>query len=112
MKNIKKLLSILMVLTLVLALGANAFAATVKIDKPVDGHTYVAYQIFSGTTATVDGKEKLASIDWAEGVDSVTLLTALAADTTISGVTFSESMTAEEGPGPCAGCQYRLAGRW
>ena len=49
MKNIKKLLSIVMVLTLVLSLGASAFATDVTIDDKDVNSTYTAWQLLTAT---------------------------------------------------------------
>jgi fimbrial isopeptide formation D2 family protein/LPXTG-motif cell wall-anchored protein len=84
MKITKRLLSLLMALTLVLALSVSAFAATghvVTITSKTSGHTYQAYQVFSGTYDKASGK--LSDIEWGSGVNVTALLTALKADTTI-----------------------------
>ena len=97
MKGMKKLLSILMVLTLVLSLGATAFASGDLDMTPQEGrdakqvvvtlpaeyktHTMVAYQIFTGAQkAGDDGSEQnqLGVTGWADGVDFANLLGALA----------------------------------
>lgn len=107
MKGMKKLLSILMVLTLVLSLGAMAFAAegthmttvTIHDAKTADEavtHTYVAYQIFTGTQA--DGtSDRLASIEWAENFDDVGFLAALkASENEAVATAFASCTTADE----------------
>lgn len=64
MKRFKKVLSLVLTLAMVLAMGTSAFASdpsgsgdnqgaqsdtfTITIDNPNEGHTYAAYQIFSG----------------------------------------------------------------
>lgn len=84
MKQMKKLVSVLLALVMVFTLGISAFAATVTI--PSDGilkdHTFTAYQIFSGREDTVEGKEILSDIQWGNGVNSTAFLAALKADTT------------------------------
>lgn len=63
MKHMKKLASLLLALTLVFALAANASAAettTYNITAPNSSHTYEIYQIFTGTYS--DGK--LNDVQW------------------------------------------------
>jgi fimbrial isopeptide formation D2 family protein/LPXTG-motif cell wall-anchored protein len=69
MKTSKKLLSVLLALTLVLALSVCAFAAdtyTITIDNKATGHTYEAYQIFSGDLS----ESTLSNIKWGSGVST------------------------------------------
>ncbi len=77
MKHIKKLLSILMVLTLVLSLGATALAATVTLPPDAEGHDMVAYQIFKGEQNAKSEDNQLGITAWGDGVDVEQLLTAL-----------------------------------
>lgn len=96
MKTSKKILSVLLALTLVLALSVCAFAAegnTVKITSKTSGHSYQAYQVFSGKLDST-GKV-LSDIQWGTGVDGTALLTALKADTTI-GTRFTNCSTAAD----------------
>jgi fimbrial isopeptide formation D2 family protein/LPXTG-motif cell wall-anchored protein len=89
MKISKKLVSVLLVLTMLLALSVSVFAAdnnTITITNSVSGHTYEAYQIFSGT---LSDKGVLSNITWGSGVDGVKLLTALQSDKT-TGLDFSK----------------------
>ena len=71
MKRMKKYASLLLALVMALALAVPAMAAddtytiTIKTDKT--GHTYEAYQIFSGVLSE-DGKT-LSDIEWGTGVD-------------------------------------------
>lgn len=96
MKTSKKLLSVLLALTLVLALSVCAFAAdttyTITINNPASSHIYEAYQIFSGDLSS---KGVLSNIQWGSGVDSAALLTALKADSTI-GSKFTSATTAAD----------------
>lgn len=70
MKQIKKLVSVMLSLAMVFAMSATAFAA--DTDEPAttsDGdkkvtHTYEIYQIFMGDYAEVDGKKVLSNIKW------------------------------------------------
>ena len=84
----KKILSILLALTLVLSLGIAAFAAdtyTITMNT-TKGHAYTAYQVFKGDLAETkndDGnvtKKVLSNIEWGEGVDGDALLKALQDD--------------------------------
>lgn len=73
MKHVKKLLSLLLALTLVLALGTTAFAEettySITIENTEPNHTYEAYQIFAGDLALKDGNKILSNIVWGAGVD-------------------------------------------
>jgi fimbrial isopeptide formation D2 family protein/LPXTG-motif cell wall-anchored protein len=69
MKTSKKILSVLLALTLVLALSVCAFAAdsyTITINSTASGHTYEAYQIFSGDLS----ESTLSNIKWGSGVSA------------------------------------------
>ena len=84
MKNTKKTLSVLLALLLCLTLSIGAFAAdtySITINNETEGHTYVAYQIFSGDLSySADGDPVLSNIEWGSGVTNTTaLLTELAA---------------------------------
>lgn len=84
MKNMKKLVSLLLTLAMVFAMSATVFAAT---------HTYQAYQIFSGT---MDAKtNELTNLDWGSGVNSTNLVNALKADDTLKN-DFKDATTAAE----------------
>lgn len=77
MKNFKKVVSLLLALTMVMAMTLVVSAAPADLT----GHTYKAYQIFSGTQA--ENSAELASVAWGEGVNSDALLTAIKADNTL-----------------------------
>ena len=80
----KKTLAILLTLVLAFSMAFTAFAEsdanpyTITINNSTDGHTYEAYQIFTGTLSTDDkGTETteddtlvLADLAWGTGVDS------------------------------------------
>ena len=72
MKHIKKLASLLLVLVMVFALATTAFAAetySITINNSAEGHTYEAYQIFTGDLATNEaGNKVLSNIVWGSGV--------------------------------------------
>lgn len=72
----KKMLALLMAAALALGVCAPAFGATVSNGTP--GHTYVAYQVLSGTQA--EGDSALGDVVWGEGVNGDDLLKALEAD--------------------------------
>ncbi|MDO4977802.1 MAG: isopeptide-forming domain-containing fimbrial protein [Eubacteriales bacterium] len=80
MSKMKKLLSVILAFTMVLAMSITAFAEGEK--APATKYSYEAYQIFSGT---VDEKGELTGIDWGTGVNSPALVAALKADTTFEG---------------------------
>ncbi len=89
MKQMKKLVSVLLALVMVFTLGISAFAAntnshTITITNEKSGHTYTAYQVFKGDIETKPGttnEKVLTNIDWGSGVDGAAVLTALQADT-------------------------------
>lgn len=71
MKNLKKVLSLVVVFVMLFSLAIPAFAAetgtttyTITINNTAEGHEYAAYQIFDGELK--DGK--LAKITWGSGV--------------------------------------------
>ena len=69
MKKFKLLLAAF-VATLFAFAGVKASAYTITVDNVSDGHTYEAYQVFSGTLAS-DGKT-LSDIQWGSGVNAFT----------------------------------------
>lgn len=92
-ETMKKTLSLLLALTMILALSATALAATVTV--PTEGilkdHTFTAYQIFSGR----EENGILSDIQWGNGIDSANFLAALQADTTY-GSKFTSCKTAAD----------------
>ena len=75
--NMKKFFAILMTLALMLSLAVPAMADdvttyTITINNPVDGYTYVAYQIFTGDLKAVEGDatDILSNIVWGNGVNT------------------------------------------
>ena len=74
MKHIKKLASLLLVLVMALSLAVTAFADelttySITINNSTEGHTYEAYQIFTGDLATNEaGNKVLSNIVWGSGV--------------------------------------------
>lgn len=76
MKHMKKALSVLLTLVAVFALSTSAFAAdnyTITINNTNPGHTYEAYQIFSGRLE----EGVLSDIQWGPGVNQTGLIAAL-----------------------------------
>ena len=71
----KKILMTIWAAIMVLSMSTNTFAATVDNHT---GHSYKAYQIFSGTQA--DGDAALGDIEWGTGIEPVTFLYVLQHD--------------------------------
>ena len=71
MKKIKKIVSLLLVMAMMFAMTTTAFATEANLS----GHTYKAYQIFSGTQA--EGSAELGQIVWGRGVNEENLLAEL-----------------------------------
>ena len=68
----KKLVTLLLALVLVLAMAAPALADekyTITIKNDTAGHTYEAYQIFAGRLDVVNDNKILSDIVWGNGVD-------------------------------------------
>lgn len=83
MKYLRKLAAFATAMTLAFSLALTAMAAgpaqnTITIKNSIAGHTYTAWQIFSGTYEENSGK--LSDIEWGAGVsDPAALLAALKA---------------------------------
>ena len=80
MKQVKKLCAILLAFVLSMSLTTFSLAAdtyTITISNSETGHTYDAYQIFSGDLAQVEGKAVLSNVQWGSGINSESFLTAL-----------------------------------
>ena len=78
MRKIKALISFACALIATLALAVPAFAAgpyTLTITSDTPGHTYEAYQVFSGDVSA-DG-ETLSNVQWGDNVNGTDLLNAL-----------------------------------
>ena len=78
MKPTKKLTAILLSLMMALMLVIPAFAAggnySITIENEAQGHTYEAYQIFSGDLSS---DSVLSNIQWGDSVNGAALLAAL-----------------------------------
>ena len=73
MKHMKKLASLLLALVMVFALATTAFADetttySITINNSAEGHTYEAYQIFTGDLVEKDGTKILSNIVWGSGI--------------------------------------------
>lgn len=83
MKTIRRLLTLACALVAALAIAVPAYAAngpyTLTIESETPGHTYEAYQVFSGDVSA-DGTY-LSNVEWGDNVDSTALLTALKGST-------------------------------
>lgn len=70
----KKLMAALLAVAMVCAMAIPAFAAgganTLTINGTTDGHTYEAYQVFTGTLS----ESTLSDVDWGNGVDGAGIL--------------------------------------
>ena len=77
MKHMKKMMAMFLAMIMVVVLAVPAFAAgetyTITINNDKDGHTYEAYQVFSGDLS----ENVLSNIQWGTGVNGDALLTAL-----------------------------------
>jgi len=114
MKFAKKLLSVLLVVFMLAAMMATpAMAAegdlTITIDNEAAGHTYAAYQIFTGT---LNDKGVLSNIQWGSGIKSDAFLAALKEcdDFTVDGTNlFAGAADAKSVAGVITGWGYNEA---
>lgn len=72
MKTLKKLTSIFLTLFMVFATASTTFAEettySLTLKGTTTGHTYEAYQIFSGDLSTnAEGKKVLSNVEWGTG---------------------------------------------
>jgi len=93
MKKMKKLLSLVLSIAIVVAMGvtvfadsSNTYSVSIKESKP--GHTYSAYQIFSGKLEN----QTLSDVAWGAGVD---------ATTSVEGKTLIQAINAIDGFANC-----------
>ena len=93
MKHMKKLAGLVLALVMAFAMTMTAFAANVTVPNELSGHTFKAYQIFTGTQAVSEGA--LGDVEWGNGINSDAFLVALKNDTTV-GNTFTNCKTASD----------------
>lgn len=115
MKSMKKLVTLLLSLVMLCALAMPAMAEgedaaktySITIDGAVAGHTYTAYQVFSGDYFYGDGnnhtdkdKEYLSNVVWGKDVDGTAILNELKTNETLkdkfTGVDASDGYAAEK----------------
>lgn len=79
-KMMKKLASIVLAIVTVLAMSSSILAANVTVpsDGILNGHTFTAYQVFSGR----EEGGVLSDVQWGSGINKDAFLAALKADTT------------------------------
>ena len=93
MKNMKKLVSVLLTLVMALALTVPAFAATVTVpsDEILKDHTFTAFQVFSGR----EEGNVLSDVQWGDGINSSAFLVDLQGEATY-GSLFTNCATAAD----------------
>lgn len=112
MKSMKKLVTLLLSLVMLCALALPAMAEgdgnySITINGAVAGHTYTAYQVFSGDYFYGDGnnnteknKEYLSNVVWGKDVDGTAILNELKTNETLkdkfTGVDASDGYAAEK----------------
>lgn len=79
MKQMRKILVLLLAVVMVMSLATTAFAAnttahTITVNNQIEGYTYEAYRIFEGT---LKDSGELQDLNWSDGVNSTALMTAL-----------------------------------
>ena len=91
MKTIKRISCLLLALALMMALSVTAFAASVTVEDNalLNGHTFTAFQVFTGR----EENGVLSDVQWGNGINSDAFLAALKADTTF-GSKFTDCGTA------------------
>lgn len=77
MKNSKRVALLVLALVLTLALVTSASAAQVTVNY--EGHTFKAYQIFTGTATDSSDDQELDNVHWGTGVDPAALINAMKA---------------------------------
>ena len=96
MKRMKTLLTVLVSFVMLLVFSNTAFAAnSVTVTVPSEmlkNHTFVAYQIFTGSKDTENGP--LVDVQWGSGINDSAFLAALKNDTSIGN--FSNCSTAAD----------------
>lgn len=93
MKTIKRISCLLLALALMMALSVTAFAANVTVDDKaiLNGHSFTAYQVFTGR----EENGILSDVEWGSGINADAFLAALKSDTNCGGK-FTNCGTAAE----------------
>ena len=93
MKTIKRISCLLLALALMMALSVTAFAANVTVDDNaiLNGHSFTAYQVFTGR----EEGGILSDVEWGSGINADAFLAALKSDTNCGGK-FTNCGTAAE----------------
>lgn len=90
----KKISSLFLTLILTLTVAFSAMAATVTVPEGIlEGHSYEAYQVLTGTQGENDSA--LGNAAWGAGIDSAGFLTALKANS-VTASAFADCETALE----------------
>lgn len=95
-KAMKKLMAALLAVAMVCAMAIPAFAAgtgsnTLTINGTTDGHTYEAYQVFTGDLKG----NVLSNIVWGDGVDGAAILTDPELPASLSSATSAAELAAK-----------------
>lgn len=104
----RKLLSLVLTALMLLALTLPVLAEntySITINNAATGHTYEAYQIFTGELSEKDGKKVLSNVEWGSGVNGANLLAALKADSSLK-EDFKDCTTAADVADVLAGTIY------
>ena len=68
MKTFKKIMALVIAMVMVLGMSIPTMADPEAKSADLTGHTYTAYQIFSGTQATDETEGKLGNIAWGSAI--------------------------------------------
>lgn len=87
MKKMKKIVSLMLMLVMVVAMAvtASADSYTITISNSTTGHTYEAYQIFSGDLSGSSPSYVLSNIKWGSGITSGDNLLSALTELTVDG---------------------------
>ena len=61
MKNMKKIVALLLATVMVMAMSINVFAASIEVKDVIDGETYTAYKILNYSDNGKTGEERAVS---------------------------------------------------
>lgn len=101
MKHTKRFLSFVLSMILMLTLAMPVMADehsnhTITINETVAGHTFEAYQIFSGEVASNDGNVVLSNPEWGSGVDDTKSVTWTFDDSTTETLTLLQALQSQK----------------